>query len=171
LSLLMKSQRTLLSAMMQTIRPEGVANAAASATFRTSVVPVLAAAAVVAGAELEAPLGRDSEMLTVGTVEAESPDDWALGADPVGEDFSPMRLQAVMTGTTPTTRSTCFRERMDQAWGVEGPGGGHPLEDPVRLARHEEPVARRLVLAGDPGRGAVAPERVDEECRAVREGR
>jgi hypothetical protein len=71
----MKSQRTLLSAMMQTIRPEGVANAAASATFRTSVVPVLAAAAVVAGAELEAPLGRDSEMLTVGTVEAESPDD------------------------------------------------------------------------------------------------
>jgi len=52
-----------------------VANAAASATFRTSVVGVLAAAAVVAGAGLEAPLGRDSEMLTVGTVEAESPDD------------------------------------------------------------------------------------------------
>src|SRR5664279_4819066 len=105
----MKSQRTLSSAMMQTIRPDGVANAAASATFRTSVVGVLAAAAVVAGAELQAPLGRDSEMLTVGTVEAESPDDWVLGADPVGEDFSPMRLQAVMTGTTPTIRSMCFR--------------------------------------------------------------
>jgi hypothetical protein len=51
-------------------------------------------------------------MLTFGTVEVESPDVVALGAVAVGDEVSPMRLQAAKSGAIPTTSRTCLRERM-----------------------------------------------------------
>jgi hypothetical protein len=70
------------------------------------VVPVVLAAAVVGPA-----LGRVSEMLTRGAVEALSPDAGTPDAEPVAVDL-PMRLQAARSEAAPTTRTACLRERM-----------------------------------------------------------
>jgi hypothetical protein len=61
---------------------------------------------------LAAPVGNDTEMLTLGAAEAELPDVGTLGTDWVDEEVDPTRLQAARIGAIPATTRTCLRERM-----------------------------------------------------------
>jgi hypothetical protein len=95
------------------MRPEGVANAAVSpVTFRTSAGAALVVTVVAAGVEVVPPLGKVSEMLTLGAVEALVVDVVGLAAVVVGDAGPPGEVQPASSAATPTMTSMCLRERM-----------------------------------------------------------